>query len=136
MIPTRQLAEGVAWFEFASLCETPRSSADFLSIARRYHTVLLSNIPTLSDEQIDRVLRFVHLVDALYEHQVNFIVSAADRPTSLYLGNRIEDRFQRTRSRLMEMQSHEYLAREHIARAGSFGAADDTADVGVESNLS
>ncbi len=113
-IETRAIADGVVWFEFAAICETPRSAGDYIEIARRFHTVLLSNVPAMDDEQRDRVVRFIHLVDELYERNVNLIVSASALPEDLYAGTRLLVRFDRARSRLAEMQSHDYLAAEHL----------------------
>ena len=112
-LPTRALGEGIAWFEFSVLCGTARSSVDYLEIARRFHSVLVANIPVLDDDRLDTALRFVHLVDVIYEHRVNLIVSASAAPAALYTGKRIEARFERTRSRLVEMQSRDYLSRAH-----------------------
>lgn len=106
-------AEGIAWFEFSELCETPRSAADYIEIARRFHTVLVSGVPLLHDEKRDSALRFVHMVDALYEHRVNLIVSAESTPNSLYRGSALKVKMARAVSRLEEMQSREYLARQH-----------------------
>ena len=113
-IETRGLAEGIVWFEYAAICETPRSAGDYIEIARRYHTVLLSNVPVMDDEQQDRVVRFIHLVDELYERNVNLILSAAALPEALYTGRRLSVRFRRARSRLAEMQSRDYLAAKHL----------------------
>ena len=113
-IRARGLGDGVAWFDYAAVCETPRAAADYIEIARRFHTVLLSNVPAMDDEQRDRVVRFIHLVDELYEHNVNLIVSAAAWPDDLYTGKRLSARFDRARSRLAEMQSHDYLAAKHL----------------------
>ncbi len=113
-IETRGIADGIVWFEYAAVCETPRSAGDYIEIARRYHTVLLSNVPVMDDAQRDRVLRFVQLVDELYERNVNLIVSAAASPEDLYTGRQLSVRFDRARSRLAEMQSHDYLAAKHL----------------------
>jgi cell division protein ZapE len=113
-IETRGIADGIVWFEFADICETARSAGDYIEIARSFHTVLLSNVPIMDDERRDRVVRFVHLVDELYERNVNLIVSAAALPEDLYTGARLLVRFDRARSRLAEMQSHDYLAAEHL----------------------
>lgn len=113
-IAARALADGVAWFAFTALCDGPRGTADYLEIARRFHTVLVSAVPRLDDQAVDRTLRFIHLVDTFYDHNVNLIVSAAAAPAELYAGRRLADRFARTRSRLEEMRSREYLAREHL----------------------
>jgi cell division protein ZapE len=108
-----RVGDGIAWFDFPALCETPRSAVDYIEIARRFHTVLVSGVPRLDDEKRDSALRFVHLVDALYEHNVNLIVSADAGPDELYSGERLQVKFARAASRLREMQTREYLAREH-----------------------
>ena len=112
---TRKVGEGVVWFEFDALCASARSSVDYMEIARRFHSVLLANIPVLDDERLDEALRFVHIVDVLYERCVNLIISAAAPPGALYAGKRLQARFARARSRLTEMQSREYLSRAHVA---------------------
>lgn len=114
-IAAARVAEGIAWFDFETLCATPRSSADYIEVARRHHTVLLADVPVLDDDRLDDALRFVHLVDVLYEHCVNLVVSAAAPPAALYTGKRLESRYARTRSRLEEMQSRDYLSQAHVA---------------------
>jgi cell division protein ZapE len=113
-VPVRGTAHGCAWFDFAQLCETARSSADYLEMARRYHTLLVSAVPIMDDDRNDAALRFVHLVDTLYDRNVNLVLSAEARPAALYRGRRLAERFQRTRSRLEEMQSRDYLSRAHL----------------------
>jgi cell division protein ZapE len=112
-VHARARADGAAWFEFAELCEGPRSSADYIELARDFHTVLLSNVPRLDAGREDAALRFVQLVDEFYDRHVNLLLSAAADPLSLYAGRRHEREFERTSSRLIEMRSAEYLAREH-----------------------
>jgi cell division protein ZapE len=112
-IEAKALADGLAWFEFAALCEGPRSTADYIEIARDFHTVLLSGVPRLDAGREDPALRFVQLVDEFYDRHVNLLLSAAAAPFSLYQGRRHEREFERTSSRLVEMRSAEYLAREH-----------------------
>ena len=107
-------ADGVAWFDFADLCGGPRSTSDYIEIARSFHTVMLSRVPVLDDEQCDPLRRFIHLVDELYERNVNLILSATAAPEGLYRGRRLIEPYQRTRSRLVEMQSRAYLGRGHI----------------------
>ncbi len=109
------LAHGCVWFEFKDLCESARSAADFLELARRYHTVMVSNVPQMDSEKNDAALRFIHLVDNLYDHNVNLVLSAYGEPGDLYTGRRHSNAFRRTRSRLEEMQSREYLSRAHIS---------------------
>jgi cell division protein ZapE len=112
-IAAEALADGVAWFDFAELCEGPRAAADYIELARDFHTVLLSNVPRLDAAREDPALRFVQLVDEFYDRHVNLLLSAAADPFSLYQGRRHEREFERTSSRLVEMRSAQYLAREH-----------------------
>jgi cell division protein ZapE len=104
---------GVAWFEFAALCAGPRSQDDYIEIAREYQTVIVSGVPLLDGAHDDEARRFIELVDEFYDRNVNLIVSAAAAPTELYRGERLAAPFERTASRLIEMQSAEYLARQH-----------------------
>ena len=112
-IPVLALSQGVAWFAFDALCEGPRSSADYIEIARDFHTVLLSDVPHFNERNEDAARRFVYLIDELYDRHVNLLLSAAAAPVSLYAGHRLQREFERTASRLIEMQSEEYLASEH-----------------------
>jgi cell division protein ZapE len=113
-IPTRKRADAIAWFEFAAVCDGPRSQDDYIELARTFQTVLLSNVPQLDGEKEDQARRFVALVDEFYERRVKLIVSATHPITELYTGNRLQLEFQRTCSRLIEMQSLNYLAQAHI----------------------
>ncbi|MCC5861421.1 MAG: AFG1 family ATPase [Gammaproteobacteria bacterium] len=112
-IPVRCCADGVAWFEFSSLCEGPRSQNDYIELARLFHTVLISGIPRLDGTSDNAARRLMALVDEFYDRRVKLIVSADAPPGELYTGDRLGFEFRRTASRLEEMQSHEYLAAEH-----------------------
>ena len=112
-IPVRARAEGHAWFDFAALCEGPRAAGDYIEIATEHHTVLMGAIPRLADTRADAARRFVHLVDEFYDRHVNLVCTADAEPTALYAGDRLGGAFERTASRLIEMQSAEYLALEH-----------------------
>jgi cell division protein ZapE len=113
-IPTVRRADGVAWFEFEDLCDGPRSQADYIEIARSHHSVLLANVPQL-DELLDNpARRFIALVDEFYDRNVKLVVSAAVGIEALYTGRRLRFEFRRTRSRLEEMQSVDYLAAPHL----------------------
>lgn len=112
-IVARALAEGIAWFDFAALCEGPRAAADYIEVARDFHTVLVSNVPVMDAMADNAARRFVHLVDELYDRNVNLLLSAAAEPLWLYAGEKLRQEFERTASRLVEMRSAEYLAREH-----------------------
>ena len=105
--------KGVAVFSFKRLCAEPRGAADFLAIARRYHTVLLVGIPILGPEKRNEAARFVTLIDALYEHKVKLLAAADAEPAALYPEGDGAFEFQRTVSRLIEMQSQDYLALGH-----------------------
>lgn len=106
-------ARGVAVFSFKRLCANPLGSADYLAIARTYHTVIMVAIPQFNEQNNDEAKRFVTFIDALYEHGVKFLCSAATPPQSLYLGGDVGFEFERTISRLMEMQSEKYLTKGH-----------------------
>jgi len=110
-------AGDIVWFTFATLCQGARSAADYAELAEEFHTLFLTEIPTLGASQDDAARRLIALVDALYDQGVKLIVSAAGAPTQLYQGERLDFEFRRTISRLIEMQSEEYLARAH-ARTG------------------
>ncbi|MCC7260810.1 MAG: AFG1 family ATPase [Alphaproteobacteria bacterium] len=105
---------GIAWLSFADLCNQPLGAADYIEIAQEFHTMLLSDIPQLSAGKRNEAKRFVTLVDELYEHRVKLICTAEVAPEALYIKGDGAFEFQRTVSRLMEMQSEDYLASEHI----------------------
>lgn len=112
-IPVMLESGGVVWFDFMALCSGPRSQDDYIEIARNYQSVIVSDVPVLDSLHEDEARRFIALVDELYDRNVNLIVSAAAPPNELYRGDRVAFQFERTTSRLIEMQSEEYLAREH-----------------------
>jgi cell division protein ZapE len=113
-IRARRIAEGVAWFDFAPLCATARSAADYVELARTHHSVLLSRVPPLTADDEDAARRFITLVDEFYDRGVKLILAAEVPAEQLYRGKRLGFEFQRTLSRLREMQSQEYLARPHL----------------------
>ncbi|HZF26580.1 MAG TPA: cell division protein ZapE [Steroidobacteraceae bacterium] len=106
-------SEAVIWFEFRELCEGPRSQNDYIELARACHTLLVANVPVLDAAHDNAARRFIALVDELYDRNVNLIVSAAAAPNELYRGEKLRFEFQRTSSRLIEMQTEAYLARAH-----------------------
>jgi cell division protein ZapE len=112
-IPLRRQSADVAWFDFEALCEGPRGTADYVEIARDFHTVFVTGVPVLEDGRNDPARRFIALVDEFYDRNVKLVLSAHAPADSLYRGERLAFEFARTRSRLAEMQSHEYLARPH-----------------------
>ena len=112
-------AEDVVWFEFTALCDGPRSQNDYIELAREYHTVLLANVPVMGAQGghqtgDDLARRFVNLVDEFYDRGVKLVISAEVGLDQLYSGGRLNFEFERTQSRLLEMQSREYLARPHL----------------------
>ncbi len=113
-IATIRLADGVVWFSFDAICDGPRSAADYIELARCYQTVLISDVPLLDESLENQARRFIALVDEFYDHNVKLILSAAESVATLYQGKRLGFQFQRTRSRLEEMQSHDYLASCHM----------------------
>ena len=114
-IPVRGRGKSIAWFDFAALCEGPRGTTDYIEIAHEFNTVLVGGIPRFDALNEDAARRFVNLIDELYDRHVNLVCTAADAPTALYTGTRLQGAFERTASRLIEMQSAEYLATPHKA---------------------
>ncbi len=113
-IECRKEADGVVWFDFQQICDGPRSQADYIELSRCYQTVIVSNVPQLTRTMENQARRFIALVDEFYDRRVKLILSAAVPIASLYAGERVRQEFKRTRSRLEEMQSHEYLAAPHL----------------------
>ena len=106
-------AGGVVWFDFRTLCGSPRSQNDYLELATRFHTLMLSNVPQMGVQQASEARRFTWLVDVLYDRRVKLVMSAAVQPDELYVQGPMSHEFPRTVSRLGEMQSQEFLALEH-----------------------
>ncbi len=113
IICSRFEAEDVVWFDFSELCEGPRSQNDYIELAREYHAVLVSNVPQLNRDTDDSARRFINMVDEFYDRSVKVIISAEVQLADIYAGGRLSFEFERTTSRLLEMQSHDYLARPH-----------------------
>ncbi|WP_426358714.1 cell division protein ZapE [Pseudocolwellia sp. HL-MZ19] len=109
-----QESKGVVHFEFSVLCESARSQGDYMEISKLYHTVLMANVTQMNAEHDDSIRRFIALVDEFYERNVKLIISAEVALEQLYIGERLSFEFKRCLSRLQEMQSHSYLASEHI----------------------
>jgi cell division protein ZapE len=105
--------KGVAVFSFNRLCGEARGAPDYLAVARQFHTVILVGIPRMGPENRNEAARFVTLIDALYEYKVNLLASAAAGPDALYVAGDGAFEFERTASRLSEMQSDDYLALGH-----------------------
>jgi cell division protein ZapE len=112
-LPVVRVGAGVVWCEFSALCAGARSQEDYIEIAREFQSVIVANVPVFDAAHEDEARRFIALIDELYDRNVKVIVSAAAPPAALYHGERLAALFARTTSRLTEMQSQEYLAREH-----------------------
>ena len=111
----RRRAGGAVWFDFATLCDGPRSQRDYLELARRFSVMLVSGIPVMSDQQGDRARRFTWLVDILYDYRVKLLASAEAPAEELYIAGPNAREFPRTVSRLAEMRTRDYMALPHIA---------------------
>jgi cell division protein ZapE len=111
----RRVHDDVAWFDFDALCNGPRSQHDYIELAKEFHAVILSGVPQLNSQIEDQARRFVYLIDEFYDCNVKLIIAAEVGIHDLYVGEQMQFEFQRTVSRLLEMQSHEYLAQEHRA---------------------
>jgi cell division protein ZapE len=107
-------ARGVAFFGFDELCRAPRGAADFLAVARRFHTVILDGVPRMTAQERNEARRFTLLIDELYEHRCKLVIAAAAPPDRLYPAGDGSFGFLRAASRLIEMQSPGYLALEHL----------------------
>ncbi len=105
---------GVAWFTFAELCERALGAGDYIAVAERYHTIVLDGVPKLDEARRNEAKRLMLLIDELYEHKVNLVMAAETPPHQLYTEGRHAFEFERAVSRLMEMQSPEYLELQHV----------------------
>lgn len=113
IIHAKKVCNTAVWFEFKDICDGPRSQNDYIDIAKVYKAVLISNVEQLDNSKEDMATRFIYLVDEFYDRNVKLILSAEVPLKDLYIGIRSEFAFQRTLSRLLEMQSHEFLTRPH-----------------------
>ncbi len=113
-IAVKAVAEGTVWFDFSAVCATPRSAVDYIELSKLYHSVMLSKVPQMDDAINDQTRRFISLVDEFYERNVKLIISAEVPRQNLYHGKSLVFEFKRTESRLQEMGSFDYLAKEHI----------------------
>jgi len=112
-IATLGLDRQAVWFDFRAICEGPRSTEDYIEVARTWPAVLVSHVPVLTQQDEDAARRFIALVDELYDRRVKLIVTAAASLAELYQGERLRFEFQRTLSRMSEMQSAQYLSQPH-----------------------
>ncbi|KMQ75646.1 putative ATPase [Marinobacter subterrani] len=112
-IPAQAHADDVVWFDFKAVCDGPRSQNDYIEMARQFHAIIISNVPVLGKDNDDQARRFINMIDEFYDRNVKVIISAAAPITGLYTGGRLSFEFERTESRLLEMQSREYLEAPH-----------------------
>jgi cell division protein ZapE len=112
-IATLGLDRQAVWFDFRALCDGPRGTEDYMEIARTWPAVLVSHVPVLTQQDENAARRFIALVDELYDRRVKLVLSAAAPLLEIYRGERLQFEFQRTRSRLTEMQSQQYLSQAH-----------------------
>jgi cell division protein ZapE len=120
LLDVPRAAKEVAWFTFDEICRRPLAPSDYLALCERYHTLIIESIPQLTDRERDAALRFIHLIDVLYERHANVIVSAENPLEHLMeAGCSLLPRFERTRSRLFEMQSQDYMQAPIFAKVRS-----------------
>ncbi len=113
VLNAERLHEAVVWFDFLELCDGPRSQNDYIELAREYHTVLVSGVRRMTGATDDQARRFINMVDEFYDRGVKLLMSAEAPAEGLYSGGKLEFEYQRTLSRLQEMQSREYLSLPH-----------------------
>jgi cell division protein ZapE len=112
-IKTEMLADEIAWFRFETLCDAPRATADYIQLAREFHTIILSDVPVMDENMDDKARRFIYLIDELYDRNVKLVISADAAPEKLYTGVMLSFAFNRASSRLIEMRSKAYLEQPH-----------------------
>ena len=113
-IKVQALLGDVVWFDFDAICDGPRSQNDYIEVAEQFSSVLISGVPCFGLAQEDQARRFISLVDEFYDRKVKLILSAAASIKNLYQGRRLQFEFERTQSRLLEMQSDTYLGLQHL----------------------
>ncbi|GIR46211.1 MAG: hypothetical protein CM15mP55_1870 [Hyphomicrobiales bacterium] len=116
-LPVPRAVGGIARLSFDELCVAARGAADYLALAQHFHTLFIDNIPRLRTDKRNEAVRFVTLIDALYEHKVKLVASADGEPDALYPAGDGAFEFERTVSRLMEMRAQHYLALPHLGRS-------------------
>lgn len=112
-IPVKAMTSDVIWFDFTAICDGPRSQNDYIDIACEFHTVVISDVPALDVQKEDSARRFINLVDEFYDRNVKLAISAQLSLEELYQGSKLIFEFERTKSRLIEMQSLDFLSRPH-----------------------
>lgn len=112
-IPAKAVCDDIGWFDFYALCDGPRSQNDYIELGKLFHAVIISDVPQMGLKNDDLARRFVNLIDEFYDRGVKVIMSAETAIPDMYTKGKLEFEFQRTTSRMLEMQSHDYLTREH-----------------------
>lgn len=112
-LPTRRRADAIAWFDFDTLCRTPRSASDYVELAREFSVIMISGVPVLGDADDSAARRFISAIDEFYDRRVNVFVTAEAGPDELYTGSELAFEFERTASRLHEMSTTEYIGAAH-----------------------
>lgn len=112
-LPTRKRADTVAWFDFDTLCRTPRSANDYIELAREFSAIMVSGVPVFKDTDNSAARRFINAIDEFYDRRVNVFVTAQAGPDDLYTGSDLTFEFERTASRLHEMSTAEYISDPH-----------------------
>lgn len=112
-LPTRRRADAIAWFDFDTLCRTPRSANDYIELAREFSVIMISDIPVFGDADDNAARRFINAIDEFYDRRVNLFVTAEAGPDDLYAGSELTFEFERTASRLHEMSTAEYIGAAH-----------------------
>ena len=115
LIPIYKFNAGVVWFDFDDLCNTARSTEDFMQIASFFKTVLISNIPIMDSSMDDAARRFINMIDTFYDMHVNIVVSAAAQPENIYSGKKLAFEFDRAISRIHEMQTNKYIEKTQLS---------------------
>lgn len=113
-LPTQLFADSIIWLDFHNLCKTPRSASDYIELARCYHTIIIHNVTPMYAAHEDIARRFITMIDEFYDRNVTLLICASVAIQDLYQGDLLSFEFDRTKSRLLEMQSHEYLSRPHL----------------------
>ena len=113
VIPVVAMTSDVIWFDFLAICDGPRSQNDYIDIACEFHAVVVSDVPVFNSDTEDSARRFINLVDEFYDRNVKLAIAAQMPLEALYQGTKLAFEFERTKSRLMEMQSVEFLSRPH-----------------------
>ena len=119
-LQARRRSGSMAWFDFAALCDGPRSQRDYLELARRFSVLIVSDIPRLGPDTADQARRFTWLIDILYDHRVKLLASAEAPAEALYTQGPNAHEFPRTVSRLTEMRTHDYMALPHVCEEAPF----------------